>query len=415
MALLYRISLNRPLSNSELDGNFSYLNTEVEAPYKTVEFTAAKISTKLNTPAVGQTSTELIESNAINSWLLRGYYPSNLTPTITNKESIVTRDSLGNFSANVITANLTGTADLATNAGHATLAGGLDSGVILSTAQGGTSSSSPTDARTTLAVLGTAGGEQMTGTLRLVTSLIGLPSLRFGIGADVESASALDGDIWFTANGIRYKVSGSIQTVAKVNSPTFTGTPQAPNANNVSSQIATVDHVTASKNSLFDNIANINSTNKIDLKSPIASPTFTGTPSAPTPADLTNTTQIATTAFVQSVASTKADAAESAAKSYVDGLISSSNDTVSGDIALKANIASPTFTGTPEAPTPTDNSTTTRVATTGYTVNYVAATILNYYTKTEIDNYQDKWGTSKKYVQTSEPTEASNGDFWFKI
>lgn len=38
---------------------------------------------------------------------------------------------------------------------------------------------------------------------------------------------------------------------------------------------------------------------QIDTKSPIASPTFTGTPAAPTAAADTNTTQIATTAFVQ--------------------------------------------------------------------------------------------------------------------
>ena len=40
-----------------------------------------------------------------------------------------------------------------------------------------------------------------------------------------------------------------------------------------------------------------------DLKAPIASPTFTGTPTAPTATAGTNTTQIATTAFVQNIVS----------------------------------------------------------------------------------------------------------------
>jgi hypothetical protein len=40
------------------------------------------------------------------------------------------------------------------------------------------------------------------------------------------------------------------------------------------------------------------------LKANIASPTFTGAPLAPTAATTTNTTQIATTAFVQNVANT---------------------------------------------------------------------------------------------------------------
>jgi len=38
---------------------------------------------------------------------------------------------------------------------------------------------------------------------------------------------------------------------------------------------------------------------QLDAKAPIASPTFTGTPAAPTAATSTNTTQIATTAMVQ--------------------------------------------------------------------------------------------------------------------
>jgi len=38
---------------------------------------------------------------------------------------------------------------------------------------------------------------------------------------------------------------------------------------------------------------------QLDLKAPLSSPTFTGTPTAPTAASGTNTTQIATTAFVQ--------------------------------------------------------------------------------------------------------------------
>ncbi len=45
-----------------------------------------------------------------------------------------------------------------------------------------------------------------------------------------------------------------------------------------------------SEDAVFDALA---------LKAPLASPTFTGTPAAPTAAALTNTTQLATTAFVQ--------------------------------------------------------------------------------------------------------------------
>jgi hypothetical protein len=55
------------------------------------------------------------------------------------------------------------------------------------------------------------------------------------------------------------------------------------------------------------------------LKSPLASPTFTGTPAAPTAAAGTNTTQIATTAYVQSATGTTTTNCISAASPAVCG------------------------------------------------------------------------------------------------
>jgi hypothetical protein len=72
---------------------------------------------------------------------------------------------------------------------------------------------------------------------------------------------------------------------APIASPTFTGSPAAPTqtAGDSSTKLATTAFVTTADN----------------LKAPVASPTFTGTPSAPTAAATTNTTQLATTAFTQ--------------------------------------------------------------------------------------------------------------------
>ena len=84
-------------------------------------------------------------------------------------------------------------------------------------------------------------------------------------------------------------------------------------------------------------------TSALALKAPLASPALTGTPTAPTAAAATNTTQVATTAFV-----TAAD-------------------------NLKANLASPTFTGTPAAPTATSGTNTTQIATTAFVSAAVTA------------------------------------------
>jgi hypothetical protein len=56
--------------------------------------------------------------------------------------------------------------------------------------------------------------------------------------------------------------------------------------------------IAPSQNAVFDALV---------LKAPLASPTFTGTPAAPTAAPGTNTTQVATTAFVQTEVATKYD------------------------------------------------------------------------------------------------------------
>lgn len=56
-------------------------------------------------------------------------------------------------------------------------------------------------------------------------------------------------------------------------------------------------------------------------KADLASPTFTGTPAAPTATAGTNTTQIATTAFVQNAVSTKANSNDVYTKTEVDNLV----------------------------------------------------------------------------------------------
>lgn len=76
------------------------------------------------------------------------------------------------------------------------------------------------------------------------------------------------------------------------------------------------------------------------LKAPLASPAFTGTPTAPTAAGGTNTTQLATTAFV-----TTAVAAAAPAWGSITGTLANQTDLQTA-LNLKAPLASPTFTGT---------------------------------------------------------------------
>jgi len=87
-----------------------------------------------------------------------------------------------------------------------------------------------------------------------------------------------------------------------------------------------------------------NLTSDLGLKAALASPTLTGTPAAPTAAVNTNTTQVATTAFV-------------VGQGYL---------TTSTAGTTYAPLASPTLTGTPSAPTATGGTNTTQLATTAF-------------------------------------------------
>jgi hypothetical protein len=117
------------------------------------------------------------------------------------------------------------------------------------------------------------------------------------------------------------------------------------------SGIKASDLIAGPASAVADNIATFNGTTgkiakdsgiAVSSLAPKASPTFTGTPAAPTAAPGTNTTQVATTAFVKAVAD------------------------------LLAPLASPSLTGAPTGPTAAVGTNTTQLATTAFTQNAVA-------------------------------------------
>lgn len=140
-------------------------------------------------------------------------------------------------------------------------------------------------------------------------------------------------------NGAVTKTYVDTQLALKANlaSPTFTGTPAAPTQSqgDNSTKLATTAYTDTG----------------LALKSNIASPTFTGVPAAPTASPGTNTTQLATTAFA------------------------------TAGLALKADLSSPALTGTPTAPTAAPGTNTTQLATTGFvTASAAAGTLQTSYT-----------------------------------
>lgn len=98
----------------------------------------------------------------------------------------------------------------------------------------------------------------------------------------------------------------------------------------------------AAPTSIYSDGANIQNTGVSTAGlAPINSPALTGTPTAPTASpSTTNTTQIATTAFVQAA--------------------------ITAALAVYARLASPILSGNPTAPTPAANDNSLRLATTAY-------------------------------------------------
>lgn len=134
-------------------------------------------------------------------------------------------------------------------------------------------------------------------------------------------------------------------------SPAFTGTPTAPTAavDTNTTQIATTAFVIGQG------------------YAKLAGPTFTGVPASPTAAVDTNTTQIASTAFVLAQAASAAPVMDGVAAVGTSTRYARGDHVHATDTTL-APKASPTFTGTPLSTTAAADTNTTQIATTAYVV-----------------------------------------------
>ena len=113
---------------------------------------------------------------------------------------------------------------------------------------------------------------------------------------------------------------------------------------------------------------------------PKASPTFTGTPKAPTPAAGNNTTQVATTAFVQAALTAIINGAPATLDTLKEIAAAINNDpnfstTINNALALKAPLSSPALTGTPTAPTAAQSVNNTQIATTAFVKSAIAGMV----------------------------------------
>jgi hypothetical protein len=163
----------------------------------------------------------------------------------------------------------------------------------------------------------------------------------------------------------------------------------------------------------------------MDAKAPLASPVFTGDPTAPTPTTADNDVSIATTAFVKAqgyITSSALSPYAPLASPALSGTPTAptpgggDNDTsiattafVQGEITAKAPLASPVFTGNPTAPTPSDGDNDTSIATTAFVRNGVAlGASANFNNVTASGSYYTVDGNSTNY-----PSSVGAGQFYY--
>ncbi len=165
-----------------------------------------------------------------------------------------------------------------------------------------------------------------------------------------------------------------IAGAAPLASPALVGIPTAPTAaaGNNTTQVATTafvkvqGYITAAQAPVLSVAGRTGAVTlavaDVTGAAPLASPALTGAPTAPTAAAATNTTQVATTAFVKAqgyITAAQAPVLSVAGKTGVVTL-------AVADVAGAAPLASPTLTGSPTAPTAAIGDNSMAIATTAF-------------------------------------------------
>jgi hypothetical protein len=135
-SITLRSTKGSPLTNAEVDANFSNISTQIALGQTAASYTAADVLAKLNTV------TGYAAASGLNSDTLTFNSGARSAASTATANTIVARDGSGNFSATTITANLTGTASIAASLNYTVAISG-----------GGTGATTQAGAQTALGVV----------------------------------------------------------------------------------------------------------------------------------------------------------------------------------------------------------------------------------------------------------------------
>jgi hypothetical protein len=254
-------------------------------------------------------------------------------------------------------------------------------------------------------VTATLGGTPAAALLQATSITLGwtgtLATGRGGLGMD---ASASNGVPLFTTGVITMTGTTGTGTFVRSVDPVFTGNPTAPTATagDNDTTIATTAFVTtavaavsggsspATVPPIMDGAAAVGVATKYaredhvhpsdTSRAPLASPVFTGNPTAPTPSPGDNDTSIATTAFVTAAVPVPATVAPIVDGTAAVGVATkyAREDHVHPTNPALAPLASPVFTGDPKAPTASAGDSDTSIATTAFVQQEIGSHAVRY-------------------------------------
>lgn len=199
----------------------------------------------------------------------------------------------------------------------------------------------------------------------------------------VKNGLVAGGTIETTTGGVKFP-DGTTQTTAATTSTEVNDLTSAVTWANVPAanitQVSVTQHQAALSitESQISDLQDYLTSTDLSSYAPLASPAFTGNPTAPTQSAGNNSTRIATTAFVSTAVADLVDSAPTTLDTLNELAAALGDDpnfatTVTDSIALKAPLASPALTGTPTAPTATSGTNTTQLATTAFVQSAVGA------------------------------------------
>lgn len=140
--IVLRLVKGAPLTNAEVDANFSNINSELITKLAASDYNAADILTKLKTVDGS--------GSGLDADLLDGLTSSSTLPGIADKSSVVTRDSTGNTTLNALTLTGAFAGTTGSYSGNLTVGTLTISTGSIPIASGGTGATSASSARSNL-------------------------------------------------------------------------------------------------------------------------------------------------------------------------------------------------------------------------------------------------------------------------